>query len=201
MTLAGKIVRAFVSAADEGAGAARCPDRCAHRLCVAASGLVWLDAIKHRTQALSGPLGIHAHCAAGRCAFCLVYTQRHAARSAATRQHPNLGPKPKGPPKRNRWPSVTPVGPWVGGSEAKKELGSDLFFRYFVIVFLNSPHRETPKNAIKNKSRKSRFWTSGRIFCKNFSTRFFFQNVFCSVFELPSLKNTRKCDKTKNVEE
>jgi hypothetical protein len=22
------------------------------------------------------------------------------------------------------------------------------------------------------------------------------QNVFCSVFELPSLKNTRKCDKT-----
>jgi hypothetical protein len=23
------------------------------------------------------------------------------------------------------------------------------------------------------------------------------QNVFCSVFELPSLKNTRKCDKTK----
>jgi hypothetical protein len=27
------------------------------------------------------------------------------------------------------------------------------------------------------------------------------QNVFCSVFELPSLKNTRKCDKTKKVEE
>jgi hypothetical protein len=27
------------------------------------------------------------------------------------------------------------------------------------------------------------------------------QNVFCCVFELPSLKNTRKCDKTKKVEE
>jgi hypothetical protein len=27
------------------------------------------------------------------------------------------------------------------------------------------------------------------------------QNVFCSVFELPSLKNTRKRDKTKKVEE
>jgi hypothetical protein len=25
----------------------------------------------------------------------------------------------------------------------------------------------------------------------------FLQNVFCSVLELPSLKNTRKCDKTK----
>ena len=27
------------------------------------------------------------------------------------------------------------------------------------------------------------------------------QNVFCSVFELPSLRNTRKRDKTKEVEE
>jgi hypothetical protein len=27
------------------------------------------------------------------------------------------------------------------------------------------------------------------------------QNVFCSAFELPSLKNTRKYDKTKKVEE
>ena len=68
-------------------------------------------------------------------------------------------------------------------------------------MFLNSPHRETPKNVIKKKSRKSRFWIFGRIFCKNFSTRFFLQNVFCSVFELPSLRNTRKRDKTKKVEE
>jgi hypothetical protein len=62
---------------------------------------------------------------------------------------------------------------WVGGSEYEKGPGSDLFFRYFFIVFLNSPHRETPKNVINKNSRKSRFWISGRIFCKNFSTRFF----------------------------
>jgi hypothetical protein len=41
--------------------------------------------------------------------------------------------------------------------------------------------------------------TFGQIFCKFVSTRFFWQNVFGSVFELPSLKNTRKCDKTKVV--
>jgi hypothetical protein len=40
----------------------------------------------------------------------------------------------------------------------------------------------------------------GRIFCKNFLTRFFWQDVFCSAFELPSLRNTRKRDKTKKVE-
>ena len=68
-------------------------------------------------------------------------------------------------------------------------------------MFLNSPCREAPKNVIKKKSRKSRFWIFGRIFCRNFSTRFFLQNVFCSVFELPSLRNTRKRDKTKKVEE
>jgi hypothetical protein len=68
------------------------------------------------------------------------------------------------------------------------------------MVFLNSPHRETPKNVIK-KSRKSRFWIFGRFICKNFSTRFVLQNVFCSGFELPSLRNTRKRDKTKKVEE
>jgi hypothetical protein len=53
----------------------------------------------------------------------------------------------------------------------------------------------------KQNSRKSRFWIFGRTFCKTFSTRFVFQKVFCCVFELPSLKNTRKRDKTKEVEE
>jgi hypothetical protein len=90
---------------------------------------------------------------------------------------------------------------WVGGSEYEKGQGSDLFFDIFLIVFLNSPHRETPKNVMKQISRKSRFWIFCRIFCKSFSTRFFLQIVFCSVFELPSLRNTRKRDKTKNVEE
>jgi hypothetical protein len=62
---------------------------------------------------------------------------------------------------------------------------------------LNSPHRETPKNVIKKNSRKNRFWIVGRMFCKNFSTRFVCKKVFFCVFELPSLKNTRKRDKTK----
>jgi hypothetical protein len=45
---------------------------------------------------------------------------------------------------------------WVGGSEYEKGLGSNLFFSIFFIVFLNSPHRETPKNVIKQeKSRKN----------------------------------------------
>jgi hypothetical protein len=108
-----------------------------------------------------------------------------------------LGISFKGPPtKKNRGPPW-----WVGGSEYEKGLGWGLFFRYFFIVFLNSPHRETPKNVIKIFSRKSRFWIFGRIFCKTISTCFFLQNVFCSVFELPSLRNTRKRDKTKKVEE
>jgi hypothetical protein len=68
---------------------------------------------------------------------------------------------------------------WVGGSEYEKGLGSDLFFLDICfIVFLNSPHRETPKNVIKKKSRTSRFWVFGRFFCKNFSTRFFWYTFF-----------------------
>jgi hypothetical protein len=42
------------------------------------------------------------------------------------------------------------------------------------------------------------FWSI--VLLKLFDT-IFSQNVFCSVFELPSLKNTRKRDKTKEVEE
>ena len=38
------------------------------------------------------------------------------------------------------------------------------------------------------------------FFVKTFRHDFFVKR-FCSVFELPSLKNTRKCDKTKKVEE
>jgi hypothetical protein len=58
--------------------------------------------------------------------------------------------------------SVTPVvGGWVGGSEAKKGPGSDLFVSIFFMVFLKSPHRETPKNknVIKNIEKKS-VWVS-----------------------------------------
>jgi hypothetical protein len=86
---------------------------------------------------------------------------------------------------------VTPW--WVGGPEAKKGLGIEKYLLKKIIVFLNPPHRETPKNVIKKKSRKNRFW----IFGKNLSTRFVLQKSFCSVLELPSLRNTRKRDKTK----
>jgi hypothetical protein len=49
----------------------------------------------------------------------------------------------------------------VGGSEAKQGPGSDLCFSdVFVMVFLNSPHRETPKNLMKQIEKKSvlDFW-------------------------------------------
>jgi hypothetical protein len=65
----------------------------------------------------------------------------------------------------------------------KHKPGPDLCFRYFFVVFVNSPHREAPKNVIKDKSKTERksIWIFGR---------FFSQNVFCSAFEVPSLKNT-----------
>jgi hypothetical protein len=79
---------------------------------------------------------------------------------------------------------VTPVvDGWVAGSEAKKGPGSDLFFDICFVVLLNSPHRETPQN------REIGFG----FFVDSFVKRF-----FCSVFELPSLRNTRGRDKTKS---
>jgi hypothetical protein len=104
--------------------------------------------------------------------------------------------RPRG---RQKQISVTPVvGGWVRGQKRTRvRFSSSIFF----VVFLNSPHREMPKNVIKNKSRKNRFWIFGRFFWKNFSTRFVLQNVFPRVFELPSLRNTRNRDKTKQIEE
>jgi hypothetical protein len=56
----------------------------------------------------------------------------------------------KGPAKKNV------------GDPLEKGQGSDLFFRYFFIVFLNSPHRETLKNVIKKIEKKSvlDFWSN-----------------------------------------
>jgi hypothetical protein len=95
----------------------------------------------------------------------------------------NASPKPRGPP----W--------WVGQS-AKKDWGQIYFFDIFYRVFDVILSRNTQKRE-KTNSRKSRFWIFGRTSCKNFSTRFFLQNVFCSAFELPSLKNTQQRDKPK----
>jgi hypothetical protein len=68
------------------------------------------------------------------------------------------------------------------------------------VVLLNSLHRETPKNVIKKIDKKT-VWDFLSIFwLKPFDTIFLY-NAFCSVFELPSLRNTRKRDKAKKAEE
>jgi hypothetical protein len=86
------------------------------------------------------------------------------------------------------------------GQSTKKGWGQICFFDIFLIAFLNSPHRETPKN-VKQNRRKSvlDFWSN--FLQKLFHTILQKKNVFCSVFELPSLRNPRKRDKTKKVEE
>jgi hypothetical protein len=85
------------------------------------------------------------------------------------------------PPRRETWragdaacgPQILPTKknpgtPVVGGSEYQKGLGSDLFFRYFFIVFFNSPHQETPKNVIKQNQEKVGFGFLVEFFCKTF---------------------------------
>jgi hypothetical protein len=61
----------------------------------------------------------------------------------------------------------------VGGSEAKKGLGSDFFWGYFFIVFLNSPYRETLKNVIKEIREKVGFGLLVEFFVKTFRHDFF----------------------------
>jgi hypothetical protein len=58
-----------------------------------------------------------------------------------------------------------PRGGWVG-QRPKKDQGQICFFNNFYRVF------ELPL------PRKSRFWIFGRIFCNNFSTRFFCKTFF-----------------------
>jgi hypothetical protein len=95
--------------------------------------------------------------------------------------------------------SARPAGPGVPGQGALKKKVTDLgvvgwflggqkstrigqiFFRDFFIVFLNSPHRETPKNVIKKIEKKSVLDFFVVFFEKLFDT-IFWQNVFCSVF-------------------
>jgi hypothetical protein len=81
------------------------------------------------------------------------------------------------------------------GRSKKKDWGQ-IFLGDIFVVFLTSPHREAPKNVRKTIREKVGFG-----FWSNFLTRFFCKTFFCSVFELPSLKNTQKRDKTKQIEE
>jgi hypothetical protein len=55
------------------------------------------------------------------------------------------------PRARQKKKTGDPRGWWVGQS-TKKDWGLRfIFFDIFLIVFLNSPHRETPKNVLKQK--------------------------------------------------
>ena len=69
---------------------------------------------------------------------------------------------------------------WFHGGQKSTRAGQ-IFFRDFFIVFLNSPHRETPKNVIKKIDKKSVLDFFVDFFEKLFDTNFW-QNVFCSAF-------------------
>jgi hypothetical protein len=88
----------------------------------------------------------------------------------------------------------------VGGSEAKKGPGSDLFCLIFFYRVFELPSPRNAQKRDKTNREKIGFGFLVELFCKNFSTRFFFAQRFFSVFKLPSLRNTRKRDK-KKVEE
>jgi hypothetical protein len=78
----------------------------------------------------------------------------------------------KGPPIKNK------IGDPRGGVRGQKRTGVRFIFSiFFLIVFLTSPHRETPKNAIKKISRKVGFGLLVECFVKSFR-----QGVFAKIF-------------------
>jgi hypothetical protein len=62
--------------------------------------------------------------------------------------------------------------------------------------FLNSPHRETPKNVIKRNPEKVGFGLLVEIFVKSVRHGLFCQNIFRGVFELPLPRNAQKRTKS-----
>jgi hypothetical protein len=81
----------------------------------------------------------------------------------------------QGAGKKKKKTGTPVVGGWV---RVRNKDQGQTFFGIFFIVFLNSPHRETPRNVIKQIREKVGFWIFGRIFCKNLSTRLFFVKRF-----------------------
>jgi hypothetical protein len=67
----------------------------------------------------------------------------------------------------------------VGESEYGKGMGSNIVFSIFFIMFLNSPHRETPKNVIKKIEQKAKI---GFGFFVEFFVKFFRHDVFFKTF-------------------
>jgi hypothetical protein len=114
------------------------------------------------------------------------------ALTSGTTDHDHRVP-PRG---RQNQKSVTPVvGWWV---RVQKRGGVRfVFFDIFLVVFLNSPHRETPKNVIKENQEQIGFGFLVEFFGKFFRHDVFCMTSFFSAFQLPSLRNTRKREKTK----
>jgi hypothetical protein len=61
---------------------------------------------------------------------------------------------------------------WFLGGQKSTRVGQ-IFFRDFFIVFLNSPHRETPKNVIKKIEKQSVWDFFVDFFVKTFRHDFF----------------------------
>jgi hypothetical protein len=85
----------------------------------------------------------------------------------------------------------------VGGSEAKSGLGSDLFFDIFLIVFLNSPHRETPKNVINKNREKIGFGFLVELFGKGFRHGLFVKLFLWLPRNAHAQKRTKKSQEKK----
>jgi hypothetical protein len=88
----------------------------------------------------------------------------------------------KGPAKKK---VGDPRGGWVGQS-TKKDWGQIYFFDIFLIVFLNSPHQETPKNVIKKIREKVIFG-----FLVEFLAKTFRHDFFCKTFFVVFLNSHR----------
>jgi hypothetical protein len=91
-------------------------------------------------------------------------------------------------------------GGWLVPRRPESTKAGHIFLRDLFIVFLNSPHRDTPKNVIKKNCEKIGVGFFVDFFVKTFRHDFFLQRV-CSAFELPSPSSTRKRNKTEKVEE
>jgi hypothetical protein len=99
---------------------------------------------------------------------------------------------PRGRQKTKK--SATPVvGRWVRGQKRTR-----VRFMFSILVYrvFNSPQRETPQKRDTKNREKIGFGCFVECFVKTFQHNCFAIS-FGSVFELPSLRNTRQRDKTK----
>jgi hypothetical protein len=103
-------------------------------------------------------------------------------------------------PARGRQKKIgDPRGEWVGGRTKRGWVR--LKRKYFDIIFIEK--RPITNKRDKTNLKKIGFGFLVEFFVKTFrhDVRCFLQNVFLCVFELPSLRSTRKRDKTKKIPE